>query len=173
MMISSYRRSQIKNTKVSLLETIENGDQMNEQTTARVLLVDDEEDFLKMLSERLKLRGLQVNTSISGEGALDKVQEQAFDAIILDLSMPGMDGIETLKGIKKAHPDAEIIILTGHGSIKSGITAMKEGACDFLEKPVSMEQLLGKIDEAKSRRLLVLQKQSQQELQQLLKSRGW
>lgn len=146
---------------------------MNEQTTARVLLVDDEEDFLKVLSERLKMRGLRVNTSISGEDALEKIEQQPFDAIIVDLSMPGMDGIETLKGIKKAHPDAEIIILTGHGSVASGITAMKEGAFDFLEKPVNIEQLLGKIDDAKGRRLLVLEKQSQQELQQLIKSRGW
>ena len=146
---------------------------MKEQTTARVLLVDDEEDFLQTLSERLKVRGLRVNTSVSGEDALDTVEEQSFDAIIMDLSMPGMDGIETLKEIKNTHPDAEIVILTGHGSVESGVTAMKEGASDFLEKPVNIDHLLEKINEAKSRRLLVLQKQSQQELEQLLKSRGW
>lgn len=146
---------------------------MKEQTTARVLLVDDEEDFLQTLSERLKVRGLRVNTSVSGEDALDTVEEQSFDAIIMDLSMPGMDGIETLKEIKNTHPDAEIVILTGHGLVESGVTAMKEGASDFLEKPVNIDHLLEKINEAKSRRLLVLQKQSQQELEQLLKSRGW
>lgn len=173
ILIPRYRESTVIIPQVILLNTFHIGEQMNDQTTARILLVDDEEDFLKMLSERLSVRGLQVNTSASGEDAMHQVDEERFDAIVMDLSMPGMDGIETLKKIKKTHPDAEIIILTGHGSIESGVTAMKEGASDFLEKPVDMTQLLDKIGEAKKRRLLVLHKQSQEELQQLLKSRGW
>lgn len=146
---------------------------MDEQLKARILLVDDEEDFLKTLSDRLEIRGLKVNTASSGEDAVSKVEKQEFDAIILDLSMPGIDGIETIERIKAISPSAEIIMLTGHGSIESGIKAMKTGAGDFLQKPVEMKTLLEKIGEAKNRRMLVLEKNSQEELDQILKSRGW
>lgn len=146
---------------------------MTQEPTARVLLVDDEEVFLSTLSDRLKVRGLRVSTSVSGEEALQKVEEQEYDAIIVDLAMPGMDGIETMKQIKKTYPDAEIIMLTGHGSVASGVNAMKEGAMDFLEKPVEINVLLEKIGEAKNRRMLVLQKKSQQELNRIIKNQGW
>ncbi|WP_136810264.1 response regulator [Desulfosediminicola flagellatus] len=146
---------------------------MTEHATARVLLVDDEEGFLHSLSGRLKVRGLRVNTSLCGEDALNKLEEQEFDAIVVDLFMPGMDGIETLKRIKESHPGAEVIMLTGHGSIKSGIATMKEGACDFLEKPVEISLLLEKIEEARSRRMLTLRKRSQDKLQKILKSHSW
>ena len=146
---------------------------MDEKLKARILLVDDEEDFLKTLSDRLEIRGLKVNTASSGEDAVSMAEQQEFDAIILDLSMPGIDGIETLERIKAISPSAEIIMLTGHGSIDSGIKAMKTGAGDFLQKPVEMKTLLEKIGEAKNRRMLVLEKNSREELDQILKSRGW
>jgi DNA-binding NtrC family response regulator len=140
---------------------------------ARVLLVDDEKDFLEVLSERLETRGLKVKAVNSGEEAIAKSQDQSFDAIILDLSMPGIDGLETLKRIKEQKPDAEIIILTGHGSIKTGIEAMKLGAEDFLEKPVDITELLKKISEAQDKRILILQEKSQQELKKILHSKNW
>ncbi len=146
---------------------------MNRDAQARVLLVDDEDDFLQMLAERLKVRGLSVVTANTGEDAISEVGQQDFDVIIVDLSMPGLDGIETTKRIKDICPSAEIIILTGHGSVASGVNAMKQGASDFLQKPVELGSLLEKIGEAKSKRILVLEKESQHELDAILKNRGW
>ena len=87
--------------------------------------------------------------------------------------MPGIDGLETLKRIKANNPNAEIIMLTGHGSVASGVEAMKLGAGDFLQKPVELTELMSKIGEAKGKRMLVLQKQSQEELRNILKTKGW
>ena len=97
---------------------------MEEELKAKVLLVDDEVDFLTTLAERLEARGLKVNTAVSGEDAVTKVDNQSFDLIILDLAMPGIDGLETLKRIKAKQPEAEIIMLSGQGSIKTSIEAM-------------------------------------------------
>lgn len=140
---------------------------------AKVMLVDDEEEFLTSLSKRLEVRGLKVTTVTRGDQAVDIAHHKKFDAIILDLSMPGMDGLETLKKIKEENPDAEIIMLTGHGSIKSGIEAMKLGAGDFLEKPVELPELLEKINEAREKRVLVLQKESKAEIESILHSKSW
>ena len=93
---------------------------MTEEIKADILLVDDEEQFLKVLSQRLEGRGMKVDTSSSGEEALSKVKGKEFDAIILDLAMPGMSGMETLKRIRSENPDVQIIMLTGHGSVEKG-----------------------------------------------------
>jgi DNA-binding NtrC family response regulator len=146
---------------------------MKKHMRARVLLVDDEEDFVDTLSKRLEIRGLKVTGAHGGEEAVQLVDEEQFDAIVLDLAMPGMDGLETLKAIKENHPDAEIIILSGKGTIKSSIEAMKLGAEDFLEKPVDFNELLHKIDEAKNKRILILQKQSKEEITDILKRKAW
>ena len=146
---------------------------MEQEMEAKVLLVDDEQDFLDTLSNRLELRGLKVSAVTSGEQAVSEAQQQEYDAIIVDLSMPGIDGLETLKRIKANNPNAEIIMLTGHGSVASGVEAMKLGAGDFLQKPVELSELMSKIGEAKGKRMLVLQKQSQEELRQILKSKSW
>lgn len=146
---------------------------MADKIEANVLLVDDEEQFLEVLSERLETRGLQVNSVTSGEDAVTQVEDQNFDAIVVDLAMPGIDGIETMKRIKEKRPDLEIIILTGHATVKTGIEAMKLGAEDFLEKPVDLSVLLEKISNAKHKRMLVLEKKSQDEMKEILKSRGW
>lgn len=146
---------------------------MEKELKARVLLVDDEEDFLATLAERLETRGLKVNAVTSGEEAVAKVDEQSFDLIVLDLAMPGMDGLETLKRIKAKQPEAEIIILSGQGSIKTSIEAMKLGAEDFLQKPVNITDLLDKISEAKDKRLLVLESKSVKEIEKILKTKGW
>src|SRR5210317_1692896 len=140
---------------------------------ASVLLVDDEEQFLDALSQRLETRGLKVATVTSGEDAVNQVEDHNFDAIIVDLAMPGIDGIETLKRIKKKRPDLEIIMLTGHATVKSGIEAMKLGADDFLEKPVDLNVLLEKIGEAKNKRMLVVEKGRQEEVKKILKSKTW
>ena len=146
---------------------------MTEELKAKVLLVDDEEDFLKTLAERLETRGLKVSTATSGENALASVEGQAYDLIVLDLAMPGIDGLETLKRIKEKQPDAEIIMLSGQGSIKTSIEAMKLGAEDFIEKPVNIADLMDKISEAKAKRMLVLQSKSVKEIEKILHTKGW
>ncbi|MFH1216897.1 MAG: response regulator [Pseudomonadota bacterium] len=146
---------------------------MTEKIEANVMLVDDEEQFLEVLSERLKNRGLKVNAVTSGEEAIRKIDEKNFDAIVVDLAMPGMDGIETLKRIKEKMPDAEIIMLTGHGTVHSGVEAMKLGAEDFLEKPVDINVLMEKIVEAKHKRLILVEKKHEEELKEIMKSKSW
>jgi DNA-binding NtrC family response regulator len=146
---------------------------MEKGTEAKVLLVDDEQEFLETLSSRLELRGLKVSAVTSGEQAITEAKQQDFDAIIVDLSMPGIDGLETLKRIKADNPNAEIIMLTGHASVQSGIEAMKLGAGDFLQKPVELSELMEKIGEAKDKKMLVLQKQSQEELRKILQRKSW
>jgi DNA-binding NtrC family response regulator len=146
---------------------------MADKLDASVLLVDDEEQFLRVLSERLANRGLQVDSVTSGEEAVAQVENKNFDAVVLDLAMPGINGIETMKRIKEKRPDLEIIILTGHATVKVGIEAMKLGAEDFLEKPVDLNVLLERIREAKHKRMLDLEKESQNEMKQILKTKSW
>ncbi len=146
---------------------------MEKKLHAKVLLVDDEEEFLAALAKRLEMRGLKVTGANCGEEAVKLADKVSFDAIVIDLAMPGMDGLETLKKIKGKHPDAEIIMLSGHGTVKTSIEAMKLGAEDFLEKPVDIKELLAKIDEMKRKHILVLEKQSMEEIEQILKSQAW
>lgn len=140
---------------------------------AKVMLVDDETEFLDALSQRLEIRGMKVTGVTSGEEAVQVAEKEDFDAIILDLSMPKMDGLETLKQIKEHHPEAEIIMLTGHGTIKSSVEALKLGAEDFMEKPVEIKDLLQKIEQAKEKRILVLQKESKKHVEAIIHSKSW
>lgn len=140
---------------------------------AKVLLVDDEEEFVRTLSERLELRGLKVTGATRGEEAIELTDKEEFDAVIIDLAMPGMDGLTTLKHIKDRHPEAEILMLSGQGTIKTSTKAMKLGAEDFLEKPVNLQKLLEKIDEAKKKRVLILKEKSKAEIENILKRKPW
>jgi len=146
---------------------------MPEELKANVLLVDDEEQFLKVFSQRLEGKGLKVDTSTIGEDALKKVKGKDFDAIILDLVMPGMSGIETMKRLSSENPDLQIIILTGHGTVEKGVEAMKTGAVDFLEKPADLNKILEKVAEAKRKRVLLFEKKHEEHIKELLKSKGW
>jgi DNA-binding NtrC family response regulator len=114
----------------------------------RVLIVDDEKEFTEALSERLRIRDYDVTTSLSGEDATEKVKAYNFDVVILDVAMPGMDGIATLHEIKKLKPLTEVIMLTGHAAVDSAIQGMKLGAYDYLKKPCETEELLAKINKA-------------------------
>lgn len=140
---------------------------------AKVLLVDDEEEYLQALAARLAHRGMTVSTATSGHDAVKLVEQKVFDLIILDLAMPGMDGIETLQQIKARQPEAEIIMLSGQGSVKSSIEAMKLGAGDFLEKPADLQALMTKIAEAQDKRLMLVESKSIQEIEKILQTRGW
>ena len=99
----------------------------------KVLLIDDEEDFTSALAERLEIRGMGVETASSGEEALEKVTVTDFDAVLLDLAMPGWDGIETLKRLKKVKPDLQVVLLTGRATVGKGVEAMKHGAKQLLK----------------------------------------
>jgi len=114
----------------------------------RVLIVDDEEEFVQSLSERLTIRDFDVTTSLSGEDALKKLKGYNFDLVILDVAMPGMTGIETLRDIKRIKPLTEVIMLTGHATVEAAIEGMKLGALDFLMKPCETEDLVAKINKA-------------------------
>ena len=116
-----------------------------------VLLVDDEASFLETLSKRIAKRGLKVSTNLSGPDALETLKSggaSSFDVVILDVKMPGMDGLETLAAIKLKHPNVEVIMLTGHATVESAIEGMKAGAFDYLMKPCDIDLLLAKIDRA-------------------------
>jgi two-component system response regulator CpxR len=111
------------------------------ETPSKVLLVDDEREFVKTLSERLLLREMGSAVAYDGETALSLVKEEEPEVMILDLKMPGIDGIEVLRQVKKTHPEIEIIILTGHGSEADRELCMKLGAFAYLQKPVDIDVL--------------------------------
>ncbi|MEW6586167.1 MAG: response regulator [Nitrospirota bacterium] len=146
---------------------------MAEKLEANVLVVDDEEQFLKVFSQRLEGRGMKVDTAASGEDALKRVKGKEFDAIILDLVMPGMGGLETLERIKKENPDIQIIMLTGHGTVEKGVEAMKAGAVDFLEKPVDLNKLLERVEEAKRKKILIVEKKHEEQIKEIVQSKPW
>ncbi|MEW6668323.1 MAG: response regulator [Thermodesulfobacteriota bacterium] len=119
----------------------------------KVLLVDDEERFRKTTAKLLKVNGLEVFTAASGKEAIHQVQTQSYDVIILDVRMPEMSGTEALKEIKKIKPGVEVIMLTGHASVDTAFEILKLGACDYVFKPCSIEDLMDKIDRAYERKL--------------------
>jgi len=108
----------------------------------KVLLVDDEEDFLESLSDRLRLRDVKPDTATNGQEALDRVKSEKPTVIVLDLKMPGMDGMEVLRRIRKSHPRVQVVMLTGHGSEKDREEAERLGAFAYLQKPVPMDRLM-------------------------------
>ena len=114
----------------------------------RLLLVDDEERFRTTLGKRLAERGMDVFTVGSGMEAIEEVKQKLYDVIILDVKMPGLDGIETLAEIKKIRPAIEILLLTGHASVDTAIDGMRLGAYDYLLKPCDIDQLMEKINGA-------------------------
>jgi len=115
----------------------------------RVLLADDEKEFVLNVAAILKGRGFDVSTVFDGYEAVRAVKfGQVFDVVVMDLRMPGMDGLTAMKEIKRVSPDTQVIMLTGHGSLSTGIQAIREGAYDYLMKPYDMEDLVEKIKEA-------------------------
>ena len=116
---------------------------------ANVLLVDDEVSFVETFSERLELRDFEISKAFSGEEALEVLDENKnIEIVILDVKMPGMDGIEALAKIKRKNPLVEVMMLSGHADVESAIEGMKHGAFDYLMKPVDMDQITTKVTEA-------------------------
>jgi DNA-binding response OmpR family regulator len=126
----------------------------------KLLLVDDESEFLDTLVDRLDLRELKTDVAYNGQEALSAVDKEEPDVIVLDVKMPGMDGIEVLQRIKKAYPHVEVIILTGHGSEQDEQRARELGAFDYLRKPADLQTLLGRIRNAFKRRMTKLEQLS-------------
>ncbi|MFC1896829.1 sigma-54-dependent transcriptional regulator [Thermodesulfobacteriota bacterium] len=141
--------------------------------TIKVLLVDDEKDFIESLSQRLELRGFEVKTALSGDDALDLVQENDFDVVVLDVMMPEKDGIETLEEITKIKPLLQVIMLSGHATVNSAIEGMKLGAYDYLMKPTETEDLVDKISNAYALKSEHQERIRKAEIDNIIKRRGW
>lgn len=124
----------------------------------RMLLVDDEERFLQTTQKMIAKKGYEALTVTSGEACLKKLEEELVHVVILDVKMPGMDGVETLKQIKQKFPMVEVIMLTGHATAESAVEGLKLGATDYLTKPTNIEDLIAKAEEAFNRRLTLEQK---------------
>jgi len=139
----------------------------------KILLVDDEKDFIEALGERMENRGMNVSTTTSAKDAIKMVEEETYDAIVLDLQMPEMDGIEALKAIKKINPDMQVILLTGHATVEKGIEAMKLGAMDLIEKPADIEAITEKIKKAQANKIILVEKKTEEKIRKIITSKGW
>jgi len=139
----------------------------------KVLIIDDEQDFTDALAERMTTRGMTVSTSSSAIEGLKNVEEHSFDVVVLDLQMPEMDGIETLKVLKEKKPELQVILLTGHATVEKGIEAMKLGAMDLLEKPADMTTLTEKIKKAQAQKMILVEKKSEERIKNIMETRGW
>jgi DNA-binding NtrC family response regulator len=141
--------------------------------TERVLLVDDEEEFVETLAERMRSRGMEVATSNSGVEALELIDTEPYDVVILDLQMPGMDGIEALARIKRRQPDIQVVLLTGHATVEKGVEAMKQGALEFLEKPIDLSQLSEVIHRAKAEKMILVEQDAEERIREILREKSW
>jgi DNA-binding NtrC family response regulator len=124
-------------------------DKMDEM---RIMLVDDEEGFLSTTKNVLERKGINVTTAMSGSEALEKLTQEKIDVVILDVKMPGMDGVSALKAIKSRYSSVEVIMLTGHGTVESALDGLRSGASDYLTKPIDIDELVAKAEEAFARR---------------------
>lgn len=138
----------------------------------RVLLVDDEAEFLEIMAERMRGRDMEVTTSTSATEALALIATESYDAVIMDFMMPEMDGIQALKAIKEKKPEMQIILLTGHATVEKGVEAMKAGAMDFVEKPADLDALSEKIKKAHHQKAIIVAKQSQDKVIEMLTKYG-
>ena len=139
----------------------------------KVLLIDDELEFIDALEERMKSRGMEVASTVSPKEGLEIVDKESFDAIILDLKMPEMDGLEVLRRLKKKNPDIQVILLTGNATVQKGIEAMKLGAMDLIEKPVDIATLTEKIKKAQARKMILVEKKTQEKIEKIMSSKAW
>ncbi|MDX9788047.1 MAG: response regulator [Desulfobacterales bacterium] len=139
----------------------------------KILLVDDEKDFLDIMSERMSARDMEVTTASSALDAIKLIENQSYDAVVLDLMMPEMDGLQALKAIKEKRPELQIILLTGHATVEKGIEAMKLGAMDLVQKPADLKVLTEKIKKAQAQRMIIVEKKAEEKIQQIITSKGW
>ncbi len=138
----------------------------------KVLIVDDEKEFLEIMAERMRVRDMEVTTSTSATEALALIATEAYDAVIMDFMMPNIDGIQAIKAIKGKKPETQIILLTGHATVQKGVEAMKAGAMDFVEKPADIDALLEKVKKAHNKRAIIVEKKSQDKIIEALRKFG-
>ncbi len=124
----------------------------------KLMIVDDEERFLATTQKLLQKKGVDVVTASSGADALEKLRAHSVHVVILDVKMPGMDGVATLREIKRQFPMVEVIMLTGHATVESAVEGLKTGAVDYLMKPADLDQILEKANDAFSRRIGIEEK---------------
>ncbi len=141
--------------------------------SARVLLIDDEVDFTEVLAERMKTRGLDVDTAESGIEGIDRTKKKYYDAIILDMAMPGMDGIETLKLLLAENPDSQVVLLTGRATVQKSVEALKLGAVEFLEKPADINTLIDIVMKAQKKKSALFEKRMEDDVTKIMKKKGW
>ena len=142
--------------------------------TPLVLLVDDEAPFVETMTKRLQKRKLEVMSALSGQAALDTLSEHpTLDVVVLDVKMPGMDGLETLQKIKAGFPLIEVIMLTAHATVESAIEGMKLGAFDYLMKPCDMERLMDIVKEATRKKRIHEEKIREARVKEVLSKRGF
>lgn len=140
---------------------------------SKVLLVDDETEFVETLAMRLETRGFAVTVAETGETALEKAGERPFDAVVLDLAMPGMDGLETLGRLRELNPDSQVIVLTGQATVQKATEVMRQGALDLLEKPVKIDVLVERIEEATTNKFRLNEQRIEEQVTDLLRKKGW
>lgn len=138
-----------------------------------VLLIDDEAEFVDTLEERMMSRGMKVTSTTSAWQGIQAVEKKNFDVVVLDLQMPEMDGLETLKILKTKNPDVQVILLTGHATVEKGISAMKLGAMDLLEKPADISILTDKIHKAQTKKMILVEKKASDRIKTIMETRGW
>lgn len=138
----------------------------------RVLLVDDEEELIEYLSKRLLKEGFTVRAVTSGKLAVEAVEQEDYDVAVVDLKMPGMDGIECQKQLKQRRPHLQSIVLTGHGSIQAALESGKQDAFCFLQKPADHEELVGSIRQAAAQKHSQLNARFQEEMVKLTSAGG-
>ncbi|MFO7667595.1 MAG: response regulator [Desulfobacterales bacterium] len=139
----------------------------------KVLLVDDEREFILTLAERLEVRDFNVETAFDGYEAVSKIKEKDFDVVVLDVLMPGKNGIDTLKEIKSIKPLVNVIMLTGHATVETAIDGMKAGAYDYLMKPTDTIDLVVKITKAYNIKAEHDERIRNAEIDKIIKKRGW
>jgi DNA-binding NtrC family response regulator len=120
----------------------------------RLLIVDDETRLVETLSKRLAARGLDVEGASSAREALDLLETRPFDVVLLDVRMPGMDGIEALREIKRLRPLVQVVMLSGNASVNAAVEGMRLGAAEFLLKPLDLETVLARVEEAYEKKRL-------------------
>jgi DNA-binding NtrC family response regulator len=148
-------------------------DRVEEGMKIRVLLVDDEREFTDVLAERLETRDFEVTKAFSGDEALEILRDHHVDVVVLDVLMPGKDGITTLQEMKSLKPIVEVIMLTGHGTVETAVEGMKLGAFDYLMKPTETKDLIEKLVKAYKRKSEQEDRIREAEIQRIMSTRGW
>jgi len=139
----------------------------------KILVIDDESVIRESMTAYLEDSGFLVCQASDGREGLAVFRREHPDLVMVDLRMPGIDGLEALKILKEKKPELQVILLTGHATVEKGIEAMKLGAMDFLEKPADLSQLTEKIKKAQAKKMLIVEKQNEDKIKKILEEKGW